>query len=228
MNEPATQGRDRILGAVRGALKAEPKDAKRIAAVRQRIDTHKSNLIPERARKADQERITLFMEYLEGQGVDIRRADGNDAVPKLVANYLRDNNLPATIKTGTDPVLGEMPWDRVPALQRHEGQVIGDDQVAMSRALTGAAETGTLFLVSGPDNPTTHNFLPETHVIVIAANDVAGSYEDAWNSLRSRFGQRSLPRAVNLISGPSRTADIEQTIIMGAHGPRRLLVVIVD
>lgn len=228
MSDPATQGRNRILGAVRGALKAGAKDAERIAAVKQRIESHKSNLIPERARAADQERIALFVEYLEGQGVDIRRAEGAEAVPKLVANYLRDNNLPATIKTGADPVLGEMPWDRVPALQRHEGQVIGDDQVAMSRAVTAAAETGTLFLVSGADNPTTHNFLPETHIIAIAASDVSGSYEDAWNSLRSRFGERALPRAVNLISGPSRTADIEQTIIMGAHGPRRLLVVIID
>ena len=89
------------------------------------------------------------------------------------------------------------------------------------------AETGTLVLLSGPDNPTTINFLPETHIVVLRAHDIVGPYEAAWNALREIYGERSLPRTVNLISGPSRTADIEQTIIMGAHGPKRLHVVIV-
>lgn len=89
-----------------------------------------------------------------------------------------------------------------------------------------AAETGTLFLVSGADNPTTLNFLPETHIVLICAGDVAGSYEEAFDRLRAIYGESTLPRTVNLISGPSRTADIEQTIVRGAHGPKRLHVVI--
>ena len=96
----------------------------------------------------------------------------------------------------------------------------------MSRAVVAAAETGTLFLVSGTDNPTTLNFLPEAHTILIAASEIVGSYEEAWDRLRAIYGQGTLPRTVNLISGPSRTADIEQTIVRGAHGPSRLLVLI--
>lgn len=223
-----TQGRDQTLGAIRKALKATPKDSARAKVVQARIDGHAANLVPERARKANAERVALFIEQLEGQGATVRRADGDDAVPELVADYLRENNLPATVKTGTDPFLGGLPWDKVASLERHVGQVIGDDQVAMSRAVISAAETGTLFLVSGADNPTTHNFLPDTHIIAISAEDIAGSYEEAWGRLRTLHGERSMPRTVNLISGPSRTADIEQTIIMGAHGPRRLMVIVVD
>ena len=89
-----------------------------------------------------------------------------------------------------------------------------------------AAETGTLFLVSGPENPTTLNFLPEAHTVLIKSSDIVGSYEEAWDRLRAIYGKGALPRTVNLVSGPSRTADIEQTIVMGAHGPRRLLVLI--
>ena len=96
----------------------------------------------------------------------------------------------------------------------------------MSRAVVAAAETGTLFLVSGTDNPTTLNFLPEAQTILIAASDIVGSYEEAWDRVRAIYGQGTLPRTVNLISGPSRTADIEQTIVRGAHGPSRLLVLI--
>jgi L-lactate dehydrogenase complex protein LldG len=83
-----------------------------------------------------------------------------------------------------------------------------------------------LFLVSGSDNPTSLNLLPEAHTVLIAASDIVGSYEEAWDRLRSVFGEGRLPRSVNLISGPSRTADIEQTIVRGAHGPKRLQVLI--
>lgn len=228
MNAASDQGRERVFAAVRKALSNDATGEDRIAAIKQRIERHAANLVPQQARQVDDERLMLFIEHLQGQGADVRRTDDADAIPGLVADYLRENNLPATVKTGTDPTLDRLPWERASSLQRHVGPVIGDDQVAMSRALTAAAETGTLFLVSGSDNPTTHNFLPETHIILVAANDIAGSYEDAWNRLRAEYGARTLPRTVNLISGPSRTADIEQTIIMGAHGPRRLLVVVVE
>ncbi len=106
------------------------------------------------------------------------------------------------------------------------GPANGEDRASLSRALVAAAETGTLVLVSGADNPTTLSFLPETHFILIRASDVVGSYEEAFDRLRAIYGEGSLPRTVNLISGPSRTADIEQTIVRGAHGPKRLHVVI--
>jgi L-lactate dehydrogenase complex protein LldG len=70
------------------------------------------------------------------------------------------------------------------------------------------------------------NFLPECHTVLVAASDIVGSYEEAWDRIRALSGDATLPRSVNLISGPSRTADIEQTIVRGAHGPRRLHVLI--
>jgi len=82
-------------------------------------------------------------------------------------------------------------------------------------------------MVSGGDNPTSLNFLPETHIAVIEAGKIEASYEDCWAHIRQIYGKGEMPRTVNLISGPSRTADIEQTIEMGAHGPRRQLVIIV-
>ena len=82
-------------------------------------------------------------------------------------------------------------------------------------------------LTSGPDNPTTLNFLPDTHIVVVDAKDIAGDYEAVWQRLRERFGAGLMPRTVNLITGPSRSADIAQILILGAHGPRRLHVLIV-
>ncbi len=82
-------------------------------------------------------------------------------------------------------------------------------------------------LTSGRDNPTTLTFLPETHVVVLDGNDIVGDYEAAWTKLRARYGKAAMPRTVNLITGPSRSADIEQTLLLGAHGPRRLQIVLV-
>jgi L-lactate dehydrogenase complex protein LldG len=97
----------------------------------------------------------------------------------------------------------------------------------VSHAFAAVAETGTLAMTSGADNPTSLNFLPDNHVVVVEASDVAGDYETVWRRLREKFGDGVMPRAVNLITGPSRSADIEQTLILGAHGPRRLHVIVV-
>jgi L-lactate dehydrogenase complex protein LldG len=83
-------------------------------------------------------------------------------------------------------------------------------------------------LLSGPDNPTTIHFLPDTHIVVVRAADIVGDYETVWRRLREKLGPGAMPRLVNLITGPSRSADIEQTLLLGAHGPRALHIVVVE
>jgi L-lactate dehydrogenase complex protein LldG len=97
----------------------------------------------------------------------------------------------------------------------------------LSHAAAAVAETGTLVLASGADNPVTITFLPETSIVVVGEEDLVGGYEGAWEKIRARFGKRAMPRTVNFVSGPSRTADIGGQLVMGAHGPRRLCVVLV-
>lgn len=220
--------RDAVLGAIRASLGVRGDDPSRRSAVEKRIARHPANLVPARALQGRDDNIALLVSMLEGQGARVSRVPALRDVPAIVAAYLREHNLPAEFRTGEDALLADIPWDREPVLTRHRGRGEGDDAVTMTRAAAAAAETGTLFLTSGPDNPTTLNFLPDTHIVVLRTGDIVGSYEDAWNRLREIHGERNLPRAVNLISGPSRTADIEQIIVMGAHGPRRLHVILVD
>jgi L-lactate dehydrogenase complex protein LldG len=99
--------------------------------------------------------------------------------------------------------------------------------VSVAHADAGVAETGTLVLTSGQDNPTTLNFLPEVEIVVLTAADIAGDYETVWDRIRERYGRGTMPRTVNYVTGPSRSGDIEQTIILGAHGPRTLHIVVV-
>ena len=223
-----TESRDAVLGRIRKSLGAADQDPARRGAVQMRIDRHAANLIPARARQSDEDQRTFFLERLERNGATVTRLNDAARIPETIQQYLRGNNLPARIRYGEDEFLGGLPWDDTPQLERQHGPATVDDTVSLSHASAAAAETGTLFLASGPANPTSLNFLPENHILVIRADDLVGSYEEAWDRFRDVYGPRTLPRAVNLISGPSRTADIEQTIVMGAHGPKRLHVILVE
>jgi L-lactate dehydrogenase complex protein LldG len=131
------------------------------------------------------------------------------------------------VRCGDDARLGGLPWNGEPGLTLNNGAASPTDEVGLSHATACVAETGTLVMASGADNPVTINFLPENHIIVVEANDVVGPYEDAWQKIRARFGKGFMPRTVNMISGPSRTGDIGGRLVMGAHGPRRLCVIVV-
>jgi L-lactate dehydrogenase complex protein LldG len=220
------EARAKILERIRAALGAERLDRARRSAVSRRIERHPCGTLPSRARCQGAERVALFTDMLAKQGADLRRAGTPKEAVGAIASYLGTCNLPPRLRMGADRVLAALPWRDAWDIERCFGAAEPGDRASLSRAVAAAAETGTLFLLSGPDNPTTLNFLPECHTVLIAASDIVGSYEEAWDRIRALSGAGILPRSVNLISGPSRTADIEQTIVRGAHGPRRLHVLI--
>jgi len=217
--------RREIMGRVRERLGVRGDEVGRRGRVQSRIRNAVANIIPERAKVGKSERIKLFQSMLETSGAEVSRVRTYKALPEVIAALLRDNNLPSRVRIGDDPIFAAFRAE--PGLvEILSGPAQGDDLVSVSRAFSAAAETGTMFLISGKDNPSTLNFLPENHIVIIAADDIAGAYEESWAKIRSDFGAGKMPRTVNLISGPSRTADIEQTIVMGAHGPRKLFVLI--
>jgi L-lactate dehydrogenase complex protein LldG len=215
-----------VLSRIRAALGVAGKDGKREAAVEERLHRHPRGTIPARARADHEALLKLMTAMLGSQGAEVTRASTPEEAVRAIADDLSTHDFPSILPMGSDPMLAALPWDTAPTLQRRIGRAGPHDRAALSRAVAAAAETGTLVLVSGADNPTTLAFLPETHFILVRAGDVVGSYEEAFDRLRAIYGAGNLPRSVNLISGPSRTADIEQTIVRGAHGPKRLHVVV--
>jgi len=143
-------------------------------------------------------------------------------VPTAVARYLKSGNLP--LAGCVWPQLADLDW-RGAGLALEPREANGSDAVGVSGAFAAIAETGTLALASGPDTPATASLLPETHVAVVSVRRIVAHMEDAWALAREEF--RQLPRAINFVSGPSRTADIDQTIVLGAHGPYRVHIVLV-
>jgi len=219
--------RDAVLAKVRRALGVSGEEEARKKAIAARLAEPQPNLVPERGKRDRKGRVQLFCEMAERVSATTERVASPDDVPAAVAAYLRAHNLPMQVRTGADLVLASLPWEREPHLERLAGASDGQDAVSLSRAFGGVAESGTLMLMSGEDNPTTLNFLPDTHIVVLFADDVAGDYEAVWSRIREHYGAGKLPRTVNLITGPSRSADIEQTLILGAHGPRVLHILVV-
>jgi L-lactate dehydrogenase complex protein LldG len=218
--------RDDILAGIRRGLGRGPVPAETAAELAERVAAHRRNLVPARAASPDHAgRVDLFVAMAEEVQTTVARVASLADVAGEVARYLAAENLPAELVMAPDPSLEAIPWDQRPLLQIRHGRAEPGDAVSLTPCLAAVAETGTLLLVSGPDSPTTLNFLPDTHIVVVHAGQVVASYEDGWDLVRR---QNAWPRTVNLITGPSRTGDIEQRIQLGAHGPRRLHVVLVE
>jgi L-lactate dehydrogenase complex protein LldG len=221
-----TSARDDILGTIRRSLGVRGDERTRRSIVEERIERAPRGVIPARGQVDGEERIALFVAQATAAHATISQVTDPSQVPAAVADYLRSHNLPADLRMAGDPRLEGMPWAET-SLEIREGASDGGDLTGLSHAFGGVAETGTLVLVSGPDNPSTLNFLPDNHLVVLRAEDIAGDYEDVWSRIRFAYGKGEMPRTVNYITGPSRSADIEQTLLLGAHGPRRLHIVLV-
>ena len=219
-----SESRREVMAGIRRALGVTGAERPRQDAVASRLAQTPLGVIPARGQLTEADRVALFRHQAEKAHATVCIVGSPDLVPDEVARFLRELNLPATLRRGTDRRLAALPWERT-ALTLAIGPSEGADLNAISFALGGVAESGTLVLTSGPDNPTSLNFLPDTHVVVVHAAEIAGDLESV---LRRLPGAGALPRSVNLITGPSRSGDIEQTLILGAHGPRRLHIVVID
>ena len=219
--------RDAVLARIRHALPRTPaQQAAAEAAVRARLEAHARNLVPARGQLEREDRVQLFAQLAMAVAADVQRLATVTEVPAAVSGYLRRHNLPQKLVLAPEPLLARANWDSQPLLRVRVGDANASDAVGVTLAIAGVAETGTLVLASAPERPTLLAYLPETSVVVVAADWIEASYEDAWESVRAMPG--GVPRSVNFVTGPSRTADIAQQLELGAHGPRRLLILIVE
>jgi len=225
-----TRARDAIFQRIRNAQKrAAPGDADR-AAAQDYLQRHPPG--PQPAPYADL--LAQFRAMAERMASTVDTVATPADAPRAVAQYLAAQGLGHQAVAW--PALRELPWAEAGldvafrAPQRDESQGVQPaDTVGITGAFAAIAETGTLVLLSAPDTPASSHLLPETHVAVLRAADVVATMEDVFARLRSERGGPAamMPRALNMVSGPSRTGDIEQTSVLGAHGPYRVHVVIV-
>ncbi len=224
--------KEAILGAIRRGLRRGPLPPDQQAMLLGRLAQHPRHPIPARSRIGRPEQVALLVHNVEKEFGTVERVRGPDAVPGAVAAFLAAQNLPSELVMAPHPELRAMPWDGRPLLRVREGRAEASDQVSLQHAFAGIAETGTLMLPSAPERPATLNLLADTAIVVLRASRVVGPYEDAWDLLRRERQDPAtggfMPRNVMLVTGPSRSADIEQTLELGAHGPRQLHLVLIE
>ena len=219
------EARDQIFATIRRSLGVREGDAVRRQAAEARMEAARPGIQPARGRGALENRIAMFIRQAQSVSASVARVSQAREIPAEIARFLRDNNLPPAVRMGNDERLRSIDWQGS-NLDISHGASCGSHLNSVSHAEGGIAETGTLALVSGPHNPTTLNFLPDNHIVIVRGEAILATYEAIFAQLRARFGKGVLPRTVNLITGPSRSADIEQKLLLGAHGPRRLHVII--
>ena len=216
--------RSKILSRIRvaqGRGASRPSEAE-LEAVETYLRAHPRGELP----RIEGDLVARFRERAESMQSTTEEVAAAADVPLAAARYLRAGKLP--LSGCVWPALAHLDWagaglSLAPrAASREHG---AEDLVGVTGAFAALAETGTLMVVSGAATPSSTSLIPETHIAVLQANRVVAHMEQAWDMARAEFGQ--MPRAINFISGPSRTGDIEQQMVLGAHGPYRVHIIIV-
>ncbi len=215
-----SDAREQVLTNIRTALnRVGPLPDSIARSLQGRLSRPRANLKP----AIGDDTIAHFIEKLESVSGKITRVASIDKAAEVVARHLESFDLGDNLVVAPDPALEGIPWSNRLGVERRAAA--GGDRLSVTGAYAAVAETGSLVLLSSPDSPTTLNFLPDDHVIVLRESQIVPHIEDVW--VRMRSDKQAMPRTVNFITGPSKTADVEQTIQEGAHGPRRLHVILV-
>ncbi|GAB5388008.1 MAG: lactate utilization protein [Alphaproteobacteria bacterium] len=213
--------RDAIFSSIASGLSGDA--ATRTKAAQDGIADRTRHIRPSRVDLPREQLEQLFIDMVQKAAATVEKLADRTHIAEAVARFSQSHDLPSTLRVASDLEIEEQLAEH--GLSTSTGKSQAQDQLSVTGALAGVAETGTLIMASSPDHPSSLNFLPDNHIVVLDRATILPCYEDAWDMIRSR--DEAWPRTVNWITGPSRTADIEQTIQMGAHGPRRLHILLI-
>lgn len=211
--------REAVLARVRAALRRDGPDDEARAAAHAYLAARRQG--PRPALPADL--VQRFLDRAADMSSTTERIDAIEAVPAAVARYAASVGV-AGAAAVCWPELGWLDW-RAAGVTVDVRATVGDDALGITGCFCAIAETGTLVFASSGNSPSATFLLPETHVAIVHPAQIVAGMEDAFARLREE--RTEMPRALNLVSGPSRTGDIEQTIVLGAHGPRRVHILVV-
>lgn len=168
--------------------------------------------------------LARFEQKLGNVAASVAHCTAGTGISDAVCSWLDDNGLPMQLVSARDELLDEVPWSN--RLEVRNGLPDSADPTSLTVAVAAVAETGSIVMLSDPRSPTSLNLLPDNHIVAVPRERLVRHQEEVWTLLRQRDG--GMPRTVNFITGPSRTADVEQVLQLGAHGPRRFHVLLVE
>jgi len=205
-----------ILARVRRAMGRTAPDAAKSAEADRYVARHAQGPRP----SMPQDLAARFAARAQDMASTLERLSGRDAIPAAVCRYLDAMRIEGPERDGVCwPELADLDWAGA-GLHIENRPTLGHDTVGVTGVFCAIAETGTVVVLSGADTPTATTLLPDTHIAVVSAARIVSGMEEMFALVRAERAHP--PRAISMISGPSRTGDIEQTIVLGAHGPFRV------
>lgn len=212
--------REHVLANIRARLTGAAETPETVAA---RLRDHPAGPVPAAGRGDADTLRAVFVDRARAAAAEVVELDDLAGLPPLVAGLRAEYACPPRIPADADPVFDALDWAGAGVTLEHR-PATGDDRMAVSLAFCGVAEAGTVVLCSDANSPITLAFLPDVHVVALDAGLLVGSFEEVWQLVRDAG---AMPRSLNWVTGPSRSADIEQTLHLGAHGPVRLIIALV-
>jgi L-lactate dehydrogenase complex protein LldG len=150
-----------------------------------------------------------------------------DKVPAAVQGYLASRSLGSDLVSDTRAPIDAAAW-KAAGLDVLDPPVEPDDDCFVTDCFGAVAESGAVVISSDDGKSIANDFLARTHIILLPKERIVSSLAELWALLRAEYVETSLPREFCLVTGPSRTADLGVPARMGAHGPERMHVIIVD
>ena len=214
------QARDRILGRIRQAQGHAPQST---LAEREAVESYLAFHPRGPQQHLVDDLVSQFIAQAERMSSSVERLASLAEVPGAARRYLDQHQVEPAVVVSQE--LDALDWQQAGITT--SCRVIEDaDLTAVTVTYAAIADTGTLCFLSSRSTAASNNLLPENHIVVLRENQLVAAMEDVFDLIRKQYGE--LPRALNFVSGPSRTGDIEQTIVLGAHGPYRVHILLVS
>jgi len=213
-----SEARAAILSAIRQSLGREEMAASVVTELDRGLREPKSRILP----RVDGDVVEHFLGLAQVLSMTIARVARRADVSTAAVDYLTARDLSRKLVVAS--ALKDLQWPA--GIEVRHGATVREDPVSVTACFAAIAETGSLVMLSGPETPTTLNFTPDDMIAVLHRRDIVAHQEEVWQRIRRE--RKALPRTINLVSGPSRTADIEQVVQLGVHGPRRVHVILVE
>jgi len=203
-----SDARAQIIASVRNSLGRGRLDAHADAELRARVAARRRNLVPARATALEEgARVELFVAMAEEVQATVTRVTSLAGVPEAVARYLAEENLPAELVVAPDPSLDAIPWNAWPLLRIRSGRAEPEDRASLTPCHAAIAETGTLMLISSAQTPTTLNFLPETHIVLVHGDQDTMIPFEAMFAAANEFAAAEIPSQWHLSMGVGHGID---------------------
>ena len=207
--------KEQVLSSIRRKLADTSSSTKNIEAQYAQLQSH---IVP----IVQYDLVDEFELQLKALSGLVTRIKTNHEIVSVVLNHIQNEKIASDLLISSVKEFKQLSWPE--SINLKYGKASKKDKIALSLAYAGVAETGSIVMLSSPQTPTSHNFMVEDHLLVLQASKIVTNLEDVWTSLECK----NMPRTVNVLTGPSRTGDVEQTIQIGAHGPLRFHVIILE